>query len=113
MTIGSPARGALRHAHAPHSVTSELRQLPTVDTYFVWSIVVATQTFRPSGGAEALRGHAASSPIMRPYLDKCHQRGYMPPSSLIRGTHSGCDPQCGASAVLPRELAIRAGAALG
>jgi hypothetical protein len=30
-----------------------------------------------------------------------------------RGTHSGCDPQCGASAVLPRGLATRAGAASG
>ena len=34
-------------------------------------------------------------------------------SSLIRGTHSGCDPKCGASAVLPRGFAIRAGAASG
>jgi hypothetical protein len=30
-----------------------------------------------------------------------------------RGTHSGCDLKCGASAVLPRGLATRAGAASG
>ena len=40
---------------------------------------------------------------------------YIGPSTNLahRGTHSGCDPQCGASAVLPRGLAIRAGAASG
>jgi hypothetical protein len=30
-----------------------------------------------------------------------------------RGMHSGCDPKCGANAVLPRGFAIRAGAASG
>src|ERR1700722_4551021 len=43
-------------------------------------------------------------------LDDCPHHST---SSLIRGTHSGCDPKCGASAVLPRGFAIRAGAASG
>jgi hypothetical protein len=35
------------------------------------------------------------------------------PKSRSLRTHSGCDLQCGASAVLPRGLATRAGAASG
>jgi hypothetical protein len=54
-----------------------------------------------------IRRSATLSPIMRLGLDKCHQRGYMPLSSLIRGTHSGCDPQCGASAEPAGGLANR------
>src|SRR5580704_16679792 len=46
-------------------------------------------------------------------IDKRLRYGYSCTNSLDRGTHSGCDPKCGASAVLPRGLAIRAGAASG
>jgi hypothetical protein len=46
-------------------------------------------------------------------IDNRLRCGYSCSNSLDRGTHSGCDPKCGASAVAPRELAIRAGAASG
>ena len=46
-------------------------------------------------------------------IDNRLRCGYSCSNSLDRGTHSGCDPKCGASAVLPRGLAIRAGAASG
>ena len=46
-------------------------------------------------------------------IDNRLRYGYSCTNSLDRGTHSGCDPKCGASAVLPRGLAIRAGAASG
>jgi hypothetical protein len=45
-------------------------------------------------------------------IDICLRFRYIQKISLT-GTRSGCDPQCGASAVLPRGLATRAGAASG
>jgi hypothetical protein len=47
------------------------------------------------------------------HVDICLRLGYKVKNLAHRGTHSGCDLKCGASAVLPGGFATRAGAAPG